>query len=674
MARTITEIHFSYDELKAYGDRFQAFLNELPNEIPRERVFEFAEKYRVLPAGTPYRGPWQNWRTPYSVEVMDNLSARSPVEETIWVKGSQIGATAVAENFLGYIIKHVPGPTLFVSAKEDLLRKWVNKRFNPMILSCRLENKIFKQHTLKGSRATGNQQFSKEFPGGSIDFVSGQSEANLRMDSIRYLILDEAGRYPWSIQGFGDPIEIARARTANWLSRRKVFILSTAGTDGECRMWDLYKEGDQRRFFVKCERCDHRFLFKFPSEPAVFYDGLSASEAKWETKAGVLDGPSIHFECPKCKEAHDEDKKYSLVIGAKWEPTAEAVKKATRSYQIGRLPVLMDKWERLITIEIESANDPEKLQVHHNQNAGIPYLEATQKPDKAKIYELRGRYNSGEIPTDKVLFLTVAADVQAGEKNNPKKPPRVEIEVCGHGYGYRTWSLQYKVFPGKITDPYDGAWEAFYQFMAQGGLECRRADGLVMSPVIIFIDSGDGNTETVVFDFCSRLHGAYPVKGAPELQKSAQGKKADTVLDERGPRDRDRFRVLNKYDQSFVMILTNWYKNILWRALKIQRRLDGEQRPRFCEFPRDYPDRYFDMLVAEERRDDGSFWKPTSRANESLDLRIYNMCACDFWLYLETQRVKREMIRKGFTREEAEYTRSRHILDLYARKAARKNN
>lgn len=657
----------SHADLSRITEVVQGLIDKLPKEIPRTLVSQWAAARRILPPGTPYPGKWNNTLTPYLPEIMDNLSVREAIELTIFIKASQIGATAAVENFIGYIIDMVPGPTLYATAKEDLLRKWVNKRFNPLVKYSNLEEKIFKQHALKAGRSTGNQQFSKEFPGGSLDIVSAQSEANLRMDSIRYLILDEAGAYPWNVEGFGDPIEIAIARTANWGSRKKIFIPSTAGMFGECRMWDLYKQGDQRRYFVHCIHCGGEFLFKFPSEPEMFYEGLPAVPIKWETKMGKLDNSTIRFECPHCGGVNPESAKFKLITEGKWKPTADPQRQLTRSYQIGRLYSLMDTWDRLVQIEIDAEGDHLRLQTHHNHNGGIPYLEQVQKPDIAKIYELRGHYASGEVPTDKVLFLTAAVDVQIGKKRDPNKPPRLEMEICGHGYAYKTWSLQYKVFPGKVTDPYAGAWQDLYEYVAKGGMECRRADGRILQPKLVFVDSAASQVETVVFDFCTRVHGFYPIKGAASLKKSTQGKKADQALDERGPRDWDRFREHVKFDQTFIMIYTNWYKQQLWRNLKIHRQADGDQRPHFCEFPEDYPDRYFDMLVAEEPRTDGTFWKPESRSNESQDLRVYNMAAGEYFLYLAVKAERREAIRRGVPREQAEWIKTRHIIEKWTK-------
>jgi phage terminase large subunit GpA-like protein len=333
----------------------------------------------------------------------------------------------------------------------------------------------------------------------------------------------------------------------------------------------------------------------------------------------------------------------------------------------------MDDWERIIRKEIEAMEDVQKMQAHHNHNCGIPYRESAQKPDIVKVYELRGNYKSRQIPTG-VLFLTCAIDVQLGSKVDKTKPPRLEIEVLGHGLGYRTWSILYKVIEGEIWNAYDGAWEELAGFASGGGLEFARNDGLVFSPVIVLADARDGKVADIVFDFCARWDNAYPIMGAKELKESKTGQKMSALLDEYHARkNADRFRLNKKNGMDYIVVASNLYKKSLYRSLKIERQEGEIQKARFCEFPSDYPDRYFEMLLAEEQRADGSFWKPSNRPNESLDLRMMNMCAGEFWLAIEVQRARAHAQRVSrMTKEEASYIQVRHILQKYIENTARR--
>jgi len=661
-------------QLLRVGDIIQGMISAFPSSVSKRLVTDYVEANRVFPAGTPYPGRFRTELTPYLREIMDNFSPRSNVQEFYWLKCSQIGATVMLENAIAYIIHEAPGPALYVSAKEDLLRKWVNKRFGPLIKSCNLEDRIYKQNVLRGGRASGNQMFSKEFPGGSLDIVSAQSESNLRMDSIRYLLMDELSSWPWSVSGLGDPVAIARARTANWGSRARIAGVSTPGVEGECRMLPLYREGDQRRWFVPCPLCSGRFVLRFQSEPEDFYEGVADAPLHYDAPANVLDVSSIHVVCPHCGGKVPEAARYDMIQKGEWVSTGKPTRKGVRSYQIGRLYSLMDSWARLAQLELDSQDDPLIQQTFMNHSAGWPYRETTQKPDISRIYNLRQGYKSGEIPTDKVLFLTAAVDVQHGKKNDPSKPQRLEMEILGHGYGYSTWSLGYHVFPGSVFDPYDGAFGDMYDWIQSGGMQCRRTDGFVMQPRMVAIDSGDGNTETAVFDFCSRFNGFIPVKGVADLKKTVAGQRTDIALDERGPRDRDRWRIHTKYDQQYLSIFTVWFKSMLFRSLRLtgQTTPGGELRPRQCYFPADYPDRYFDGLVAEEQRADGSFWRPESRSNEPLDLRVYNMAIAEYFLYCLLMSERKAMIKIGYTRDQADKLQTRHVIDKMISQMKRK--
>ena len=82
---------------------------------PRLTVSEWAECYRMLSTKESAEpGRWRNARTPYLREIMDCLSAHSPVRHVAFMKGAQIGGTEMGLNFLGYVIHNAPNPTMAV--------------------------------------------------------------------------------------------------------------------------------------------------------------------------------------------------------------------------------------------------------------------------------------------------------------------------------------------------------------------------------------------------------------------------------------------------------------------------------------------------------------------------------------------------------------------------------
>lgn len=99
-------------------------------------VTEWADQYRYLSnkaAAEP--GKWRAVRTPYLKEIMDSLSSSSPVEEVIFAKGDQIGATEAANNWIGCctIIDQAPGPMHGVLPTVDLAKRTSKQRIAPLI-------------------------------------------------------------------------------------------------------------------------------------------------------------------------------------------------------------------------------------------------------------------------------------------------------------------------------------------------------------------------------------------------------------------------------------------------------------------------------------------------------------------------------------------------------------
>jgi phage terminase large subunit GpA-like protein len=144
---------------------------------------------------------------------------------------------------------------------------------------------------------------------------------------------------------------------------------------------------------------------------------------------------------------------------------------------------------------------------------------------------------------------------------------------------------------------------------------------------LIFIDSGDGETTAQVYNFCSRWNNTFPSKGFRSIQQRKKEKP-----DELTEGSFKRYRSV-KMSEDIVLyeISTNYYKTHVYNNVKISRQPQDPQKPGFCDFPRDYGQKYFDMLTAEERLIDGSY-ESHGRRNEALDCRVGALCAADVYL------------------------------------------
>jgi phage terminase large subunit GpA-like protein len=328
------------------------------------------------------------------------------------------------------------------------------------------------------------------------------------------------------------------AHTNSYGAKRKVSLFSSPTTDEESIIKDYYEQGDCRKFLIPCPVCGRHIELKLSVEHTAY--GL-----KTETRAGeIIDA---YYLCEYCGEAiFNEDKLifYSAdprckkhpqktVPLARWEP----IKKPDPfrpSYHINALysPVGMLTFKAVAQEYIKKeAEGPDGIRSWTNIYAGLPYKDLGSRPRLAAVLNRRGSYARGTVPPG-VLFLTMACDVQRGSASDSKNPPRIELEVMGTGLGYRTWSIEYRVFPGEVDNAYAGAWEDMYQWIKGIDGTFYSAKGTPFRIVMIGIDSGDaaeGRSETV-YRFAERWSPlAFPLKGFAQLT-ARRGEKADIPI------------------------------------------------------------------------------------------------------------------------------------------------
>jgi phage terminase large subunit GpA-like protein len=84
---------------------------------------------------------------------------------------------------------------------------------------------------------------AKEFPGGILVMTGANSAVGLRSMAARYLFLDEVDAYPGDVDGEGDPVNLALARTRTF-ARRKIFMISTPKITGRSRIEASFEDSD----------------------------------------------------------------------------------------------------------------------------------------------------------------------------------------------------------------------------------------------------------------------------------------------------------------------------------------------------------------------------------------------------------------------------------------------
>lgn len=625
-----------------------------PVDEPTFNISEYSTK-RILPPNTPFPGQWNNNLTPYSVEIMNNMSVFSPVRHTAVMKGAQLGLTAAAENIIAYWMDEHPADVLYVSATQSLLEGWAIKRLEPLIDSCGFRRKIYAQTENRLSRRSGDKLLSKQFVGGNLDMVSAQSASSLRADSKRVVICDEIDGAPVQLPtGEGNWMDVVFARTNAWGPRKKILSISTPTTFANSLINQLYEAGDRRQYYIPCPYCKEMQVLKFGNAD-------SAYGIKPERTAGVITG--VYYECAKCHEAIRDYHKHDMLMRGEWRPSAVAVgTDKIRSYHLSALysPVGMLSWAELWSRYEKALRTFDGMRSFVNLYLGKPFREAGARPDISKVIELRGAYKSGTVPDD-VLYLTMGLDVQRGSDRDSRHPARLEFEILGIGAGYRTWSISYNRIEGGVDDPDAGAWLKLTEFAENGGLVFRRPNGDQIGVSLIFMDSGY-NTD-VVYRYVQSWTNTFACKGFSAL-KRRKNEQSDVVM-VAGPPTFKRYRAAKMSgDVILYEVSKSFFLSQLYHGLNIVRRDIDPQPPGFCDFPIDYDERYFKMLTVAERRSDGSFRIPDGARAEALDCRIYALCAGAVHLDFLLMDFKSAAKANGATASELHKITHRTVIDL----------
>lgn len=609
-----------------------------PSDAPPRLISEYVQGRRMLPLNTPFPGLWDNARTPYLVEFMDDMSPFSPIQHSVTMKARKIGFTTGAENIAAYWTDAYPTDWAYVSASEDLVKDWSERKFDTVIDTMGFRHKITAQSGLRQTRRTGDTGTRKEFVGGCADFYSARSKMATRAQDKRVLIRDEIDGVPVMMSsGEGNWLEVNEAHANSWGSRRKICDLSSPTTAEASNIYAEYKLGDMRKFLVPCPFCgkDQELVFSFSDEGNY---GLKADTAAGE----ILQG---YYLCDYCHEAILNHHKNEMLVHGHYEPTKRSVDPTYRSRQVSALyaPVGMISWTDIVKKWRLAQDDPRLLPSFNNLILGLPHEETGSRPNAAIMNSLRGTYHEREIPSG-VTFLTMGVDVQAGSEKNERNQARIEAFVLGHGKGYRTWGIEYLVFLGPTDNAFAGAWEILNTWFANGHGVYER-EGRIFPIDQVFVDAG--NRPEVTYEFCNRVSNTFPVKGFRQIRVDPQKREHGELP---GGFKFYRYSAVSG-NQWIYELNTVMYKKAIYGALQRSGAANragksGIEKAGFFDFPQEFPDEFFKSLNSEELLEDGTFRQVHER-NEALDTCVYATAAQHVFLDKTIALIRAQMKSKG---------------------------
>jgi phage terminase large subunit GpA-like protein len=418
-------------------------------------VSQWADEHRYLSKkASGEGGPWRTERTPYLKAIMDELSASSPAQRIVFMKGAQIGATESGLNWIGYTIQISPAPMLSVQPTVDGAKRYSKQRLAPMIEESETLRLLVSDAR---ERDSGNTILMKEFPGGLLVMTGANSAVGLRSMPARYVFLDEVDGYPGDVDEEGDPVALAEARTRNF-QRRKIYMVSTPTIAGRSRIEKEFSKSDQRRFFLPCPECDH-------------FQTLQFKNLKWDKG----DPKSARYVCEECGCLLGNEHKTEMLRRGEWRATAEG--DGTIGFHLSSLysPVGWLSWVDIAKRWEAAQGDPDLLKAFINTVLGEVWQARGDAPEWDQVYRQREQYRAGNVPRG-ALILFGGVDVQKD---------RLEVGVWGFGRDRHRWLIEHRVLPGPTNRP-----EVWADLAAMFNETWRHESGAEMSVRDWGIDSG----------------------------------------------------------------------------------------------------------------------------------------------------------------------------------------
>ena len=568
---------------------YQSFIDGIKAD-PVLTVWEWADKNRYLTSETAAMpGLYRTDVVPYAREIMACLSVNNPARRIVVQKGAQLGLSEVGNNWIGYIIDAVPGPTLCVQPTIIAASNYSTLRIDTLIKhSPALVNKVQEAK----ARESGNTKLNKSFKGGFLAIVSGNSASSLRSLPIKNLFLDEVDGYPIDIPKEGSPVDLAITRTSTFQQKKKIYEISTPLVEGSSRICADYELSSKEKYFVPCPLCGE-------------FQTLEFSQLRYDVEKYEQ---STVYECIHCKGLIEEWHKPEMLNAGKW--VAEHPDRDTfRGFFISTMyaPFGWFGWWEMAKDYEAAKLDNTKMKTFVNTKLGLAWRESGETPNHDRLYERRENYQPGMLPLGASLIVG-GVDVQAN---------RLEIMLVAFNRRQEKWLVEYKVIIGDVES--DEVWDEAFEYM---NTEFSVFGSKIRIPITAFcIDAGYANIRVAAFAKRFARNKCFMIKGTPN-GVTLLSKPRDMEIKQNGKSVKTGQKIWNIYPDVA--------KGELFRHLMLPSPEDGQAFPNgYFHFHMNTDMDFFKGLCSEELRTkivNGFpvyYYFKTYRRNEQLDCAVY---------------------------------------------------
>lgn len=396
----------------------------------------------------------------YQAQILDTF-ADPNVDTIVLALASQTGKSTIETAMMATAMFQAPGPMMLVHPTDKQGAAWIRDTFDPI---CAASPDLRSRIGAGGQRNGGDSLRAKVFPGGYLNVASSYKPDDLAARPIRYLFCDEVDRFAQSAGSEGNPVALAIKRTLTWRGRgRKIVIASTPTEKSASRIWEEFRLGDQREFYVPCPSCGAM-------------DYLRWDRVHW-TKG---DPESARIACTDCDHRMTETERRTAIDAGEFLPTAQGQPGVVSFHAT----VLISKMVTLASVVQEFENAGDDLRVFTNTALAEPYDGGADTKLDAAALQDRAEPIRSPFPKD-MQFIVAGADVQSD---------RIELTYLGVGKASRSWVLNHVVLRGDTSGviPFRLLDEAL-------GATFRTIDGRTLSVHAAAVDSGFNASQVYTF-------------------------------------------------------------------------------------------------------------------------------------------------------------------------------
>lgn len=573
-------------------------------------MWEWAERNVRLPIeDSAEPGAYSTAKAPYQ-RLPQALMTDPDVTGVVLLWSSQVGKTRTLLNCAAYFIAADPAPILAVQPTLTMAEEFSEQRVSPMLEVSPALDRL----RSKGGRKKADTMLRKKFATGAILGIAGaNSPSSLASRPIRVLVLDETDRYPPSAGSEGDPVTIARRRTATF-SNAVVVEASSPTIQGRSRIEKSWLASDRRRLWLACPACGGKQTLKWEQVRV----GGRHPEAlpKDPHLVSAEEHAAARYECEACGRLWTDAERHAAVAAATdgdWRP--EAPFNGVAGFHLSELYSPFRRLAQTVAEFLAARHAGiEAFKAWKNTALAELWKERGEAPEWERLAERRESYPTAVVPRA-ARVLTAGADVQRD---------RIVIDVWAWAAGFESWIVDRVTLPIKPDDP-----EAPDRLREVLDRPWKREGGGAVQIAAMAVDSGD---QTMAVYRLVRALGqparCYAVKGTDGFARLQPVSVTPVDVLDSGRRLRRGLKLRTVATGTFKAELYGW----LWSARPLAEELAaGAPWPRgWVHIGEGMEADWCKELVAEELRTTPKGrreWVPIRPRNEALDCRVYARAA-----------------------------------------------